>query len=194
MTTEADKRMHRCCFTGHRPEKLNVPEVEVKAWLEKQIDQAITDGFVTFISGCAMGVDIWAGQIVLERKSVNPDIHLITAVPWPGFARRWNEEWKKQYDDLIRRSDLMVNVCEHYHKGVFQQRNEWMVDRSNRVIAFYNGSAGGTWNTIEYAQRKGIEICVFETAGGEATVNYEVLSGEWDKDPGLIAAEDAGKV
>lgn len=194
MTTEAVKRMHRCCFTGHRPEKLSVPEAEVKAWLEKQIDQAIADGFVTFITGCAMGVDIWAGQIVLDRKVVNADIHLIAAVPWPGFARRWNEEWKNQYDDLIRRSDLVVNVCEHYHKGVFQQRNEWMVDRSNRVIAFYNGSAGGTRNTIEYAQRKGIEVCVFEIAGGEDAVNYEVLSRKWDKDPDLIAAEDAGKV
>ena len=141
-----------------------------------------------------MGVDIWAGQIVLERKSENPDIHLIAAVPWPGFARRWNEEWKKQYDDLIHRSDLVVNVCEHYHKGVFQQRNEWMVDRSNRVIAFYNGSAGGTRNTIEYAQRKGIEVRVFETAGGEDAVNYEVLSGAWEKDPGMIAAEDVEKI
>ena len=194
MMIEADKRLHRCCFTGHRPEKLNAPEAEVKAWLEKQIDQAIAAGFITFITGCAMGVDIWAGQVVLERKSVNPDIHLIAAVPWPRFARRWNEEWKKQYDDLIRRSDLVVNVCEHYHKGVFQQRNEWMVDRSNRVIAFYNGSAGGTRNTIEYAQRKGIEVCVFETAGGEDAANYEVLSVKWDKDPGLIAVEDAGKV
>ena len=174
---ETEKRLHRCCFTGHRPEKLNASETDVKAWLEKQIDLAIADGFVTFITGCAMGVDIWAGQIVLERKGENSDVHLIAAVPWPGFARRWKDEWKSQYDDLIRRSDLTVNVCEHYHKGVFQQRNEWMVDRSNRVIAFYNGSAGGTRNTIEYAQRKGIEACVYEAAGEANAVNYEVLSG-----------------
>ena len=67
MAAEEEKRKHRCCFTGHRPEKLNASECDVKRWLEEQIDQAIADEFVTFISGCAMGVDIWAGQIVLEK-------------------------------------------------------------------------------------------------------------------------------
>ena len=157
MLSEAEKRLHRCCFTGHRPEKLAASPEEVKAWLEAQIDKAIADGYVTFISGCAMGVDIWAGQIVLRRKADHPSIHLIAATPWPGFPNRWNEEWRQQYNDLLRSADLVVNVCTHYHNGVFQQRNEWMVDHSNRVIAYYNGSPGGTKNTIDYAVSKGIE-------------------------------------
>ena len=107
-----------------------------------------------------MGTDIWAGQIVLRKKESNPDIHLIAATPWPGFARRWNEEWQNQYNDLLRQADITVSVCDHYHKGVFQQRNVWMVDRSNRVIAYYNGTPGGTKNTIDYAEKKGIEVVV----------------------------------
>ena len=162
MATEEEKRLHRCCFTGHRPEKLNATEEEVKLWLEEQIDHAIADGYVTFISGCAMGIDIWAAQIVLKKKANNPDIHLIAATPWPGFARRWNEEWQSQYNDLLRQADLTVNVCDHYHKGVFQQRNVWMVDRSNRVIAYYNGTPGGTKNTIDYAEKKGVEVVVLQ--------------------------------
>ena len=158
MPTEEEKRQHRCCFTGHRPEKLGASEEEVKAWLEVEIDQAIVDGFTTFISGCAMGVDIWAGQIVLRKKEENMGLHLIAATPWPGFAARWKDEWKAQYDSLLRDADLVVNVCNHYHKGVFQQRNEWMVDHSKRVIAFYNGTPGGTKNTIDYANKKDVEV------------------------------------
>ena len=158
MATEEELRQHRCCFTGHRPEKLNAPEEEVKAWLEKQIDLAIADGFVTFISGCAMGVDLWAAEIVMRKREVNPAIHLVAATPWPGFARRWKDEWKSCYDELLEKADRVVNVCDHYHKGVFQQRNEWMVDRSSRVIAYYNGTAGGTKNTIDYANKKGVEV------------------------------------
>ena len=52
---------------------------------------------------------------------------------------------------------MVVNVCDHYHPGVYQQRNVWMVDHSSRVIAYYNGTAGGTRNTIRYAEKKGIE-------------------------------------
>ena len=156
--TEEEKRLHRCCFSGHRPEKLDEPEEEVKQWLEQQIDQAIADGYRTFISGCAMGVDIWAGQIVLQKKAKDPEIHLIAATPWPRFAARWNEDWQRQYNDLLNSADLVVNVCDHYHNGVFQQRNVWMVDHSNRVIAYFNGSPAGTRNTIEYAEKKHVEV------------------------------------
>ena len=160
--SEEEKRLHRCCFTGHRPEKISATEEEVKAWLEKQIDRAIADGYTTFISGCAMGVDIWAGQIVLRKKTENSSLHLIAATPWPGFGARWKDGWKEQYFALLHDADLAVNVCDHYHKGVFQQRNEYMVDRSNRLIAYYNGTPGGTRNTIEYAEKKKIEVVMLQ--------------------------------
>ena len=32
---------HACSFTGHRPEKLEMAEDEVVAWLEKQIRKAV---------------------------------------------------------------------------------------------------------------------------------------------------------
>lgn len=158
MATEEEKRLHRCCFSGHRPEKLDESEENVKKWLSEQIDSAITAGYTTFISGCAMGVDIWAGQLVLQKKANNPALHLIAATPWPGFSNRWSIDWQVQYSDLLKNADLIVPVCNHYHKGVFQQRNEWMVDHSNRVIAYYNGAPGGTRNTIEYAENKGVEV------------------------------------
>ena len=41
MTTEAEMRLHRVCFTGHRPFKLGVPERKVVKALEKEIKQAI---------------------------------------------------------------------------------------------------------------------------------------------------------
>ena len=74
MPNEAELRLHRCCFTGQRQEKLDKPPEEVRLWLETQIDKAISDGYTTFISGCAMGVDIWAGQIVLRKKAEHPEV------------------------------------------------------------------------------------------------------------------------
>ena len=174
MPNEAELRLHRCCFTGHRPEKLNETPDKVKEWLEKQIDKAIADGYTTFISGCAMGVDIWAGQIVIRKKTENKELHLIAATPWPGFANRWNAEWQQQYNELLSGADLVRSISNHYHDGVFQQRNEWMVDHSNRVIAYYNGAAGGTKNTVDYAKGKGIEV-VTNKPDADAKNPLEVL-------------------
>lgn len=35
-------RQHRCCFTGHRPEKLHITPPEAIAWLEEKIYDAIS--------------------------------------------------------------------------------------------------------------------------------------------------------
>ena len=60
MLTEEQKRMHRVCFTGHRPEKLKQSESVIVKALETAIKEAIADGKNVFISGMARGVDIWA--------------------------------------------------------------------------------------------------------------------------------------
>ena len=56
--TEAEKRMHRVCFTGHRPEKLTRSDRAIKKDLEKEIRQTVADGLNVFITGMARGVDI----------------------------------------------------------------------------------------------------------------------------------------
>lgn len=155
---EQELKLHRCCFTGHRPEKLNCGEDEVKMLLDAAIRQAIADGFTTFITGMARGVDIWAGELVLNIKEENPAIKLVAASPYRGFEQKWSTSWQNQYTSIIEKADAVRYICPGYSKGAFQIRNEWMVDRSSRVIAFYNGEPGGTRNTILYAEKLGIPV------------------------------------
>mgnify|MGYP004502058763 CR=1 FL=1 len=76
-----DINLHCCCFTGHRPEKLKYSEEEIKPLLADAIDCAIADGYTTFITGMAPGTDIWAAELVLEKKKQNGELCLICAVP-----------------------------------------------------------------------------------------------------------------
>lgn len=158
MPNEAELRLHRCCFTGHRPEKLTQPEAEVIAGLEKEIRTAVADGFTTFISGMARGVDIWAAEIVLRLRNEGQPIQLICASPYEGFERSWSADWQKRYEAIIQAADLVKYICPGYSQSCFQIRNEWMVDHSARVIAVFNGEKGGTKNTIDYAEKRLIEI------------------------------------
>lgn len=154
----SNKRQHRCCFTGHRPNKLDYSENEIKPLLETAIDNAISDGYVTFITGMAEGVDIWAAEIVLEKKKDNKDLHLICAVPHPGFEKRRSEYETERYEYIIKNADYVTTISDNYYRACYQKRNVWMVDRSSRVISVYNGKSGGTQNTINYAMERGIEI------------------------------------
>lgn len=161
-STEEEKRMHRCCFTGHRPEKLIRSEKEIKEALREEIKQAIQDGLSVFITGMARGVDLWAAEIVLEMRKRNKAIKLICAIPHEGFETRWSAEWKKHYRYVQEEADLVRVICKGYHSGVYQIRNEWLVNHSARVIAVFNGQPSGTKNTIDYAERQGVPVRIIE--------------------------------
>lgn len=157
--TEAEKRAKRVCFTGHRPGKLHAPESAVKASLAEEIEKAYADGFRTFITGMAQGVDIWAGELVLQLRSQHRDVHLICALPFPGFGDSWSMEWQQRYHTVLSAADLTRVISDHYSKAAFQIRNEWMVDHAARVIAAYNGyPKSGTKKTIVYADKQGVPV------------------------------------
>lgn len=157
MTLEMN-RPKCCCFTGHRENKLKRSEKEILEDLKQAINQAIDDGYTTFITGMAYGVDIWAGELVLKKRFWNRNIKLIAAIPFAGFESRRDDRWKDRYHKLLNKADEVHYICDGYSKYAYQKRNEWMVDRSARVIAVYNGEPSGTRNTINYAKKVGVPV------------------------------------
>ena len=64
-----------CSFTGHRPQKFpwryNESDpacVALKETLADQITQLYETGYTEFLTGMALGVDLWAAQIVLDLR------------------------------------------------------------------------------------------------------------------------------
>ena len=160
--TEAEKRTHRVCFTGHRPEKLIRSERNIRKDLEQQIRQAIADGLNVYISGMARGVDIWAAQIVIRLRSEGYPVKLICACPYDGFEKGWSQDWQQQYNDVLAVADFVKYVCAGYSRSCFQVRNEWMVNHAARVIAVFTGEKSGTKKTIDYAAKVGVPVSIIE--------------------------------
>lgn len=158
MPSESELRRHRCCFTGHRREKLTRSEVEIRLDLAREILQAIDEGYIVFITGMARGVDQWAAEIVLQLRKKNKDLKLICAVPYEGVEKRWSfrEQWA--YRNILSKADYIQVIGQEYSPDIFQIRNEWMCNHSSKLIAVYNGHPSGTRNTINYAIRQGIAI------------------------------------
>ena len=64
----------KCCFTVHRyfPWSSDPESSEYQVLIERldwAIDQVLAKGVIHFICGNAIGVDTWAAEIVLQRKS-----------------------------------------------------------------------------------------------------------------------------
>ena len=133
--SDGERRSEACCFTGHRPDKLFRAE-DIRLDLKEVVLNAVDTGFTTFISGMAKGVDVWAAEIVLEIRKDNDNIKLICALP--------SQEWLQRCKCLCDKADAVVIIGKGHHPGIYQLRNQWMIDHSSRVIAVYNGQLGGT--------------------------------------------------
>jgi len=162
-------KKNTCCFTGHRPQKLpwGYDEewedcVKLKLKLACEIEAMRQKGVTTFISGMAIGVDMWAAEIVLDLKRAYPQdtIKLIAAIPFEGQANKWSNEYRERYFDILAQADQEVIFQEHYTKNCMHERNRYMVDNSAFMIAVYNGEKGGTANTLKYAESKGLNIVI----------------------------------
>lgn len=161
-----------CCCTGHRPKgfpfKYGVDKQKHNAYLQKlkeKIKLAITEyGITNFISGMAIGVDIDFAETVLKLRE-KYSVTLECAVPCPDQTLKWKGTDKLRYENVLKRADEINIISERYTADCMLKRNRYMVDKSELVIAAFNGvEKGGTWYTINYAKRENkiielIDLC-----------------------------------
>ena len=154
-----------CCFTGHRPDKLpwgtdeNDPRcLELKEKLMRALEQAYIAGYRHFICGMARGADLYFAETVVALRAQKKDITLEGARPCESQADSWPEEEQKRYNGLLDQCNYETLVQYHYDRGCMMRRNRYMVDRSSRIIAVYDGvPKGGTAQTLAYALKRGLE-------------------------------------
>ncbi len=133
--------------------------------LEQKIIIALDKyGITNFISGMALGVDLDFAEIVLNlRKKYS--ITLECALPCPDQTLKWKEKDKLRYNTILKAANIINVVSERYTYECMFKRNCYMVDKSDLVIAVFNGlKKGGTWHTINYAEMQNkyiefVELC-----------------------------------
>ena len=146
-----------CCFTGHR-EIEPAKYVYIRNRLVSLVGQAVSDGITEFCAGGAIGFDTLAAQIVLQLKAQNSKIKLHLVLPCKEQSKNWSYVNKENYKDILAAADTVTYASEHYTKFCMQLRNQEMVNRSSRCICYLERNSGGTQSTVNYAQRKGLEI------------------------------------
>jgi len=161
----SDPAYCRCAFTGYRPQKMPFgfdeadPRcIDFKARLRSMIEEAIGQRYAHFISGGAMGMDIFAAEIVLELKEKYPWIILEMVSPFDGQADKWTDDYKARHARLFREADIITATGHEYTKGCMFRRNRYLVNNADMLIAAFDGQSGGTAMTVDYALKNGIKV------------------------------------
>ncbi|MBR2909095.1 MAG: DUF1273 family protein [Clostridia bacterium] len=164
-----DLKQTTLCFTGHRcqklPWKFNESDErceEMKSKTKQQIKKSIEYGYTHFISGMAIGFDMICAETILELKKEYPHIKLVCAIPCKNQDKLWSEEYKKRYRKILNNADIIRYIAEEYTNTCMQERNDYMLKNSSKVIALFNGVPGGTQSTILKAKKMGLTVDIID--------------------------------
>jgi len=97
----------------------------------------------------ALGVDQDFAFTCVEMQ-----IPFIAAVPFLGQESTWPRESQEFYRELLAHAYCQYVVTGGgYSAHKMDRRNRWMVDNCDILIAVWDGSRGGTYNCVEYAEQ-----------------------------------------
>lgn len=151
-------RFKVACFSGHR----NLPQdcTELQANLEKGIIELIERGVIFFGNGADLGFDQISAETVLKLKEDYPHIRLVMVLPCPPQQQslKWNDEQKKRYYEILDQADKVRILSPQYTNSCMLDRNRHMVDCSAYLICYLRQHSGGTFYTVNYAEKRGLEI------------------------------------
>ena len=115
-------------------------------------------GFRTFLSGMAVGFDLAAAEAVLELRERVPGVRLVAAVPFRGQEMRFSPADRERFRRVLAEADSVEVLAPAYHRGCYAVRNDFLVDNARVLVAWYDGSPGGTRYTVRRALGRGLEV------------------------------------
>ena len=166
----------KVALTGHRPQRLGLPEDElddkwekIRDWIVHNLTQMIQtttleNDQLEIYCGMASGSDILFGMTsaFLKAGNVIPlKIHCI--LPCKNY-----NSLHKYYKDIKILADECIELSDEFYKGCDSVRDQYMVDHCDVLLAIWDGNkSGGVWSTIRKAQKAGKQIiyCPKEVLG-----------------------------
>ena len=142
-----------CAVTGHRVLSSDFSKEELRAALRA----LAAAGVRTFLCGMALGFDLLCAEEVLLLREELP-VRLVACIPCADQAARYPKSARERYERILDRCDERAVLHERYCDGCMFERNRYMVDRADLLLAYYTGRRGGTKYTVGYAEKRGIPV------------------------------------
>lgn len=142
-----------CAVTGHRVLSSDFSKEELRAALRA----LAAAGVRTFLCGMALGFDLLCAEEVLQLREELP-VRLVACVPCADQAARYPKSARERYERILDRCDERAVLHERYCDGCMFERNRYMVDRADLLLAYFTGRRGGTKYTVGYAEKRGIPV------------------------------------
>ena len=154
------------CFTGHRPDKLPKDEMldALLAAMNFHISRIVnTAGFDRFYIGLADGIDYYAARQLFSLRDAGKPLHIIGVQPCEDYREvyRFFRHDMRHFDEMLRQCDeITVLPGRRFDKGIFLERNRYMVQHSAAILAVCDEEGrSGSRQALSYAKQLGLAWC-----------------------------------
>lgn len=184
--------MTSCAISGHRPTRFKFGYKEthtgckrLKRVMREQFDLLYQQGVREFYVGGALGVDMWAAEILLRMKeqSAYSDLLLHMVLPFAGHDANWDERSRERLRFIMRHcaDTVVIGIPGQLPLACYKLRNQYLVDHADCLLAVYDSDRSirsGTGQTVHYAQRQGLHpiILVHPETGNISLLENKSIS------------------
>lgn len=148
--------MVKVSFTGSRTYNPKYFEdvMEVMEEVMDIMDFPITYAYV----GGAIGVDMFAAEYCIKK---NIPYTIVLPFKFHTLTRFWDGESRKRLCNIIDKADDVFVLGDSYSKNLYHERNKYLVDSCEILLAFPTKGSKGTFKTISLAKEIGKRFMVF---------------------------------
>ena len=87
-----------------------------------------------------------------------PGLRLVAVIPFRGQESRFPAADRERFRRVLAAADHSVTLSPSYHAGCYAVRNNYLVEHAALLVAWYDGSPGGTHYTVRRALGRGLEF------------------------------------
>lgn len=163
--------MKSCAITGPKPTRFKFKYKEENS-LCRKIKKAMLRQFRRLYSrkdvrrfyiGGTIGVNIWAGELLLKLKEEPgyEDIELIVVRPFPGHDAKWDVRSRKRFEYLVQNSRECLIVGTKDCQESYINLNRYLIDHADYLVAVSERNLdmeGESFQATAYAREKRLGI------------------------------------
>ena len=145
-------QFYSCAITSQRPTRFKFKYQEYMTSC-KRLKKRLHDVFVElyrrgvrrFYVGGALGVDLWAGEILLEmsRHEEYRELEIVLVYPFPGHDERWDPKSRERLCHLKENCDQFVMGSKIVGAQGYWERTAYMVEHADCLVAVCDDETAG---------------------------------------------------
>jgi uncharacterized phage-like protein YoqJ len=149
-------------ISGYKPFELGVfqhnhPSAEyIKIAIKKSLLPLIDEGLEWVMISGQLGVELWAGEAVLELQEEYPELKLSVFTPFLNQEDSWKEGNKEWYESVLAGADHVDSITKKPYEKPWQFRlkNQFFIEKSDLLVLLYDPEKEGSPKFIYETAKK----------------------------------------